>query len=94
MNQADFAKLHGVSRKTVTTWKARGWLVQVGDEVDVEASNANIERYRKTVTRPEKKKKSSVIEVTLRIRIEVTADQPVTVTTETMSSTSPTLPNG
>ncbi|WAT03195.1 hypothetical protein O1V64_00485 (plasmid) [Rouxiella badensis] len=80
MNQADFAKLHGVSRKTVTTWKARGWLVMEGDEVNVEASNANIEMHRKTVT-PAEKKKSSVIEVTLRLRIEVTADQPVTVTT-------------
>lgn len=55
MNQSDFAKLYGVSRKTVTTWKARGWLVLAGDDIDVEASNANIERFRKTVTRPEKK---------------------------------------
>lgn len=55
MNQSDFAKLHNVSRKTVTAWKARGWLVLAGDDIDVEASNANIERFRKTVTRPEKK---------------------------------------
>lgn len=55
MNQSDFAKLNGVSRKTVTSWKARGWLVLAGDDIDVEASNANIERFRKTVTRPEKK---------------------------------------
>ncbi|EKN4712550.1 RNA polymerase subunit sigma-70 [Yersinia enterocolitica] len=55
MNQSDFAKLHSVSRKTVTAWKARGWLVLAGDDIDVEASNANIERFRKTVTRPEKK---------------------------------------
>ncbi|NIH11598.1 MAG: RNA polymerase subunit sigma-70 [Serratia symbiotica] len=55
MNQSDFAKLHGVSRKTVTSWKARGWLVLAGDDIDVEVSNANIERFRKTVTRPEKK---------------------------------------
>ncbi|MGX1957045.1 RNA polymerase subunit sigma-70 [Serratia proteamaculans] len=55
MNQSDFAKLHGVSRKTVTSWKARGWLVLAGDDIDVEASNANIECFRKTVTRPEKK---------------------------------------
>lgn len=55
MNQSDFAKLHGVSRKTVTSWKARGWLVLAGDDIDVEASNSNIERFRKTVTRPEKK---------------------------------------
>lgn len=56
MKQADFARLHGVSRKTVTQWKARGWLVMDGDEIDVEASNANIEQYRKTVTRSEKKR--------------------------------------
>lgn len=55
MNQSEFAKLHGVSRKTVTTWKARGWLVLGGDEIDVDASNAMIERYRKTVTPDEKK---------------------------------------
>jgi len=55
MNQSDFARLHGVSRKTVTTWKARGWLVLAGEDIDVDASNANLERFRKTVTRPEKK---------------------------------------
>ncbi|WP_447877524.1 RNA polymerase subunit sigma-70 [Serratia fonticola] len=55
MNQSDFAKLHSVSRKTVTTWKARGWLVLDGDDIDVDASNANIERFRKTVTQPVKK---------------------------------------
>ncbi|WP_241673431.1 hypothetical protein [Ewingella americana] len=59
MNQSDFAKLHDVSRKTVTTWKARGWLVLDGDDIDVEASNANIARYRKTVTRAEKKNDKS-----------------------------------
>lgn len=52
MNQSDFAKLHAVSRKTVTGWKARGWLVFVGDDIDVEASNKLLERHRKTVTRP------------------------------------------
>ncbi|XTZ40059.1 RNA polymerase subunit sigma-70 [Salmonella enterica] len=55
MNQSEFARLHGVSRKTVTQWKARGWLVLEGDDIDVDASNANIERYRKTVSRPGKK---------------------------------------
>ncbi|SFO04429.1 RNA polymerase subunit sigma-70 [Xenorhabdus japonica] len=63
MNQSEFAKLHGVSRKTVTTWKARGWLVMTGDDIDVEASNALIERYRKTVTRSEKKTKGNTLEV-------------------------------
>ncbi|KFK94580.1 MULTISPECIES: hypothetical protein [unclassified Serratia (in: enterobacteria)] len=59
MNQSDFAKLHSVSRKTVTTWKARGWLVLDGDDIDVEASNANLKRYRKTVTQPAKKSASN-----------------------------------
>lgn len=75
MNQADFARLHNVSRKTVTLWKSRGWLVMNGDDVDVDASNANIENYRKTVTRPEKKKKLSEINpplVTVRLELDVT----------------------
>ena len=63
MNQSDFAKLHGVSRKTITAWKARGWLVFDGDEIDVDASNANIEQYTKTPATPkdkaEPKKQSS-----------------------------------
>lgn len=47
MNQSEFAALHDVSRKTVTTWKARGWLVFAGDQVDVDASNANLKKYRR-----------------------------------------------
>ncbi|MEB0308343.1 hypothetical protein QN382_03465 [Pseudomonas sp. 10B1] len=54
MNQSDFAKLHNVSRKTVTLWKARGWLVAVKGVIDVDASNAQLERYRKSVTQPKK----------------------------------------
>ncbi|KER03315.1 hypothetical protein LGZ99_06070 [Photorhabdus temperata] len=57
MNQSDFAKLHGVSRKTITVWKSRGWLVMEGDEIDVDASNANIERYRKSSSTAETKPK-------------------------------------
>jgi len=41
--QADFARLMGVNRSTVTrTWKQAGRLVMVGDLVDVEASQARI----------------------------------------------------
>ncbi|WP_433693233.1 hypothetical protein [Paraburkholderia phenoliruptrix] len=46
MNQSQYAARHGVSPKTVTKWKERGWLVFAGDEVDVEASDANVKRYR------------------------------------------------
>jgi len=56
MKQSAFAALHGVSRKTVTKWKERGWLVFAGDEVDVEASNALLKKYRRdaseSVTQP------------------------------------------
>lgn len=49
MNQSEFAKLHGVSRKTATMWKDRGWLVFLADgTIDVSASNANLDRYRNT----------------------------------------------
>lgn len=74
MKQAEFARLHNVSRKTVTQWKTRGWLVMNGEDVDVEASNANIENYRKPVTRGEKKKKLSETNptvVTIRLELEV-----------------------
>ncbi|MGN6589285.1 MAG: hypothetical protein ACTHKE_03235 [Sphingomicrobium sp.] len=47
MNQSEFAALHGVSRKTVTKWKERGWLVFAGDDVDVEQSNKLLKRYRR-----------------------------------------------
>lgn len=46
MKQSEFAALHGVSRKTVTKWKERGWLAFAGDQVDVEASNALLKKYR------------------------------------------------
>ncbi|WP_043204880.1 hypothetical protein [Burkholderia cenocepacia] len=79
MNQSEFAALHGVSRKTVTKWKERGWLVFAGDEVNVEESNKLLKRYRRdgapTVTQsvtqpPEGNKRKTVTqaasEVTLR----------------------------
>lgn len=47
VKQSEFARLHGVTRKTVTKWKTRGWLVMRGDCVDVEASNARLKKYRR-----------------------------------------------
>lgn len=52
VNQAAFAKLHEVSRKTVSKWKERGWLVLQGDLVDVEASNALLKKYRRDASAP------------------------------------------
>lgn len=40
VSQAEFARLHSVSRKTVTLWKQRGLLSMQGSLVDVEASDA------------------------------------------------------
>lgn len=48
MNQSEFAALHGVSRKTVTKWKERGWLAFAADgALDVDASNVLIAKYRR-----------------------------------------------
>lgn len=45
-NQSDFAALHNVSRKTVTTWKAAGFLVLRDGKVDVRASDARLRERR------------------------------------------------
>lgn len=50
MNQSEFAVLHGVSRKTVTKWKERGWLVFDGDELNADESNKLLKRYRRDGT--------------------------------------------
>ncbi|MFW7226157.1 MULTISPECIES: hypothetical protein [unclassified Serratia (in: enterobacteria)] len=34
MNQSDFARLHGVSRKTITIWKSKGWVIFSGEDND------------------------------------------------------------
>jgi len=47
VSQAEFARMHGVSKKTVTAWKARDWLVLVDGGVDVKASNALLKKYRR-----------------------------------------------
>ena len=47
MNQAQFAALHNVSRKTVTKWKEKGWVVLNEDgTVDVNLSNENLRMNR------------------------------------------------
>jgi hypothetical protein len=54
VTQAEFARLHGVSRKTATKWKEAGRLVIVGDRVDVEKSDAllrdaHLGRFKETL---------------------------------------------
>ena len=40
ITQAEFARLNGVSRKTVTVWKQQGYCIMTaGGQVDVVASN-------------------------------------------------------
>ncbi|MGD0232522.1 MAG: hypothetical protein ABSC19_19585 [Syntrophorhabdales bacterium] len=46
MTMTAFAALHSVSKPAVTRWKKRGLLVFEGDLVDVEASDANLQKYR------------------------------------------------
>lgn len=54
MNQAQFARLHDVSKKTVTSWKNKGWVILNADgSVDVELSNKNLELYRKEKNAPD-----------------------------------------
>ncbi|BAP37749.1 hypothetical protein AS4_28090 [Acinetobacter guillouiae] len=54
MNQAQFARLHEVSKKTVTSWKNKGWVILNTDgSVDVELSNKNLELYRKEKNAPD-----------------------------------------
>ena len=52
IKQSDFARLHSVSRNTVTKWKARGWLKFAGDLVDVDGSNALLKKYRRDGVTP------------------------------------------
>ena len=40
VSQAEYARLRGVSKKTVTKWKQEGKLVLAGDGIDVAASDA------------------------------------------------------
>jgi len=79
MNQSEFAALHRVSRKTVTKWKERGWLVFDGDDVNVDASNKLLKRYRRdgvpdvtqSVTRtPKGNKRQSVTQAAKGVTLE------------------------
>jgi len=61
MKQSEFARLHGVSRKTVTAWKNKGMIVLNDDgTVDVEKSNELLKQNRsgkyQNETEVEKKK--------------------------------------
>lgn len=64
VSQAEFARLHNVSRKTVTTWKKRGYLELSAGQVDVEVTNrvlASVGRFQQlSVTQPS----SSLLAVT------------------------------
>jgi hypothetical protein len=45
--KAAFARRHGVRRQALAKWEAKGWLLLVDGKVDVEASNGNLDRYRR-----------------------------------------------
>ena len=47
MNISDYAKHADVNRKTITRWMKSGkYIVMSGDEIDVEASDRNLKKYR------------------------------------------------
>ncbi|MGI4849357.1 MAG: hypothetical protein ACRYGK_14630 [Janthinobacterium lividum] len=46
VSQAEYARIRGVSKKTVTQWKQEGKLVMVDGSVDVDASDAYLSKYR------------------------------------------------
>lgn len=57
MSQADYSRLHGVSRKTVTQWKDAGYLTMVDGKVDADASDETLSgrrlgRFKGSVTAP------------------------------------------
>lgn len=47
VTQAEYARMCGMTRNTVTKWKKAGRIVMDGDLVDVAASDAWLERYRR-----------------------------------------------
>ena len=47
ISQAQFARLYGVSRITVTKWKTCDWPVLSGKKVDIESSNARLAMYQR-----------------------------------------------
>ena len=47
ITQAEYARLHGVSRNVVYVWKKKGWVaLDRHNKVKVEESNANLAKYR------------------------------------------------
>jgi hypothetical protein len=79
VTQAEFARLKGVSRKTVTVWKDQGRLTMNGNLVDVEASQAELLRSASGASLG---KRSRVTRVTSRSKLtsEVTGDVKAEVT--------------
>lgn len=45
VSQSEFARLCGVSRQAVLKWKSAGRLVLQGNQIDVEATDARMQRY-------------------------------------------------
>src|SRR5476651_2644260 len=60
VSQATFAKIMDVSRKTVTTWKAKNLLVMQGDQVDEIASKKLLDKYRSAPTKSVTSARASV----------------------------------
>ncbi len=46
VSKSEFGRMHSVSHTAVKKWEKAGWLAMQGSQVDVEASNAKLARYR------------------------------------------------
>lgn len=90
VTQAEFARLHGVSKKQVTVWKAEGYLAMVDGKVDVDASDtilrgAKLGRYRNGPGPAAEGRAPSRQVKAARIRQAVPVDDDPPAPTQTMS---------
>jgi len=60
MSMAEYARRVGVSRAAVTHWRKEGRLVLQGSQVDVEATDARLKRYRRDGLPPVKEDREIV----------------------------------
>ena len=60
--KADYSRRHGVSKAAVQKWEKNNWLVMVDGSVDIEKSDAQLDRYRHSKDGRARKPASSPVE--------------------------------
>lgn len=73
--KAEYARRHGVSKAAVQKWEKNGWLVFSGTAVDVEASDAQLARYRNSHDGRAKKSKPSASKPEPKVNRRVSEDE-------------------